>query len=37
MQINMIIFLTSTKEQEEINRSELVMKTFESTFSPCYR
>ena len=34
MKINMIIFLTSTKEQKESNRSELVMKTFESTFRP---
>lgn len=30
----MLIFLSSSKEQTENNRSELVMKTFESTFRP---
>ena len=34
MKIKMFIFLTSTKEQKENNRSELVMKTFESTIRP---
>ena len=30
----MIIFLTSTKEQKKKNRTEIVMKTFESAFRP---
>ncbi|WP_147535755.1 hypothetical protein [Bacillus marasmi] len=34
MKIKMIIFLTSTKEQQETNRAELMMKTFESTIRP---
>lgn len=34
MKINMIIFLTSTKEQKKKNRAEIVMKTFESTLRP---
>lgn len=34
MRINMFIFLTSSKEQKENNRIELVMKTFESSFRP---
>lgn len=33
MKVKMIIFLTSTKEKTE-NRSEMVMKTFESTIRP---
>ncbi|MCT2538166.1 hypothetical protein NC661_10975 [Aquibacillus koreensis] len=33
MKINMVIFLTTTKEQEN-NRSEVVIKTFESTIRP---
>lgn len=34
MKINMVIFLTSSKEQIESNRTEIVMKTFESTIRP---
>jgi hypothetical protein len=34
MKINMVIFLTSLKEQIGRTRTELVMKTFESTFRP---
>lgn len=34
MKIKMIIFLTSTKEQKENYRTEIVMKTFESTIRP---
>lgn len=34
MKINLIIFLTSTKEQNESSRSEMLLKTFESTFRP---
>jgi hypothetical protein len=34
MKIKMIIFLTSSKEQKENNRTEIVMKTFESTIRP---
>ena len=34
MNINMVIFITSTKEQQENNRSEMLMKTVESTFRP---
>ncbi|MGE7602171.1 hypothetical protein ACQKL5_06635 [Peribacillus sp. NPDC097675] len=34
MRINMLIFLTSSQEQKENNRTELVMKTFESPFRP---
>ncbi|MDL4839893.1 hypothetical protein [Aquibacillus rhizosphaerae] len=34
MKINMIIFLTSTKEERGNNRSEMVMKTIQSTVRP---
>jgi hypothetical protein len=34
MKIKMIIFLTSTKEQIENNRTEIVMKTVESSIRP---
>jgi len=34
MIIKMIIFLTSSKQDKENNRSEIVMKTFESTIRP---
>jgi hypothetical protein len=34
MKIKMIIFLTSSKEQKEHNRTEIVMKTLESTIRP---
>lgn len=34
MIIKMIIFLTSSKQDKENNRSELLMKTFESTIRP---
>jgi hypothetical protein len=34
MKINMIIFLTSSKEQKENNRTEIVMKTVESMIRP---
>jgi hypothetical protein len=34
MKINMVIFLTSTKELGKNSRSEMVMKTFESPFRP---
>lgn len=34
MKINMIIFLTSSKEQLENSRTEIVIKSFESTIRP---
>ena len=34
MKINLTIFITSTIDQKESHRSELVMKTVESTFRP---
>lgn len=34
MKIKLFIFLTSSKEHKEKNRSEVVMKTFESSFRP---
>jgi hypothetical protein len=34
MKIQMIIFLTSSKEQKANNRTEIVMKTFESMIRP---
>lgn len=34
MKIKMIIFLTSLKNQNDHNRAEIVMKTFESTIRP---
>ena len=34
MNINLVIFITSTKEQQENNRSEMLIKTVESTFRP---
>ena len=34
MRINMLIFLAPSKEQAENNRTELIMKTFESSFRP---
>lgn len=34
MKINMVLFLTSTKDHKENNRTELLMKTFESTIRP---
>ena len=34
MKIKMLILLTSSKEQIENNRTQLVMKTFESTIRP---
>lgn len=34
MKINLIIFVTSTKQQEEKTRSEILIKTLDSTFRP---
>jgi hypothetical protein len=34
MNINLIIFITSTKDQKESHRSEMMMKTVESPFRP---
>ena len=34
MKIKMLIFLTSSKEQIENNRTQMVMKTFESAIRP---
>ena len=34
MKINLLIFITSTKEQIERQRSEMMIKTVESTFRP---
>ena len=34
MKIKLLIFLTSSKEDKGKHRSELVMKTFESSFRP---
>lgn len=34
MRINMLIFLSSSREQKENDVTEMVMKTFESTFRP---
>lgn len=34
MKIHLLIFLTSTKEKKESDRTEVMMKTVESTFRP---
>jgi hypothetical protein len=34
MKINLLIFISSVKEQQEKNRQELMMKTFESNIRP---
>ena len=34
MRINMLIFLSSSREQKENDVTEMLMKTFESTFRP---